>query len=183
MCKSPQFLGGGGALLLAFEAQSLRSAPQWRPTASTSWERDSIHLSPLRVRTPHARCILPGAWGVCGGAQGTQRAAGFRGFEIQAMSRGRVQHQLVLPLPTFPALYRPKETSSQSVMVSSEGLEKAVPVVARGGERGWKCQKNLKALHVNPGYCGLQTPSLHGSRRRGHVLNQGGQPLGNGADT
>lgn len=50
------------------------------------------------------------------------------------------------------------------------------------GKIGWKCQKNLKALHVNLGYGGLQTPSLHGSRRWGHVLNPGGQPLGNGAE-
>lgn len=68
-------------------------------------------------------------------------------------------------LPTSPALYDPKETSSQSAILSSEGLEKAVPVVARVGEIGWKCQKNLKALHVNLGYCGLHTPSLQGSRR------------------
>lgn len=86
-------------------------------------------------------------------------------------------------LPSSPALYYPKETSSQSVISSLEGRRKAVPVVARVRERGWRCRKNPKALRVNLGYCGLQTPSLHGSRRGGHVLNQGGQPLGNEADT
>lgn len=52
---------------------------------------------------------------------------------------------------------------------STENLERAEPVgasVGMGvGEIGWKCQKNLKALHFNLGYCGLQTPSLRGSRR------------------
>lgn len=68
-------------------------------------------------------------------------------------------------LPTSPALYYPKETNSQSAILTLEGLEKAVPVWLKWDEIGWKCQKNLKALHVNLGYCGLQTPSLHGSRR------------------
>lgn len=60
-------------------------------------------------------------------------------------------------LPTSPALY-PKETSSQSVILSLEGLEKAVPVVARvGGDRvevpeeskGFACQSGLPWL-ANP---------------------------------
>lgn len=67
-------------------------------------------------------------------------------------------------LPTSPALYYPKETSSQSAILSSEGPEKAMPAWLEWGI-GWKCQKNLKALHVDLDYCGLQTPSFHGSRR------------------
>lgn len=51
--------------------------------------------------------MMPGASGLGSGwedrGQG-QRASGFHGFEIQAMSCGRVQHQLfLLPAPNLPS--------------------------------------------------------------------------------
>lgn len=82
---------------------------------------------------------------------------------------GEVQHQLFrLPAPNLPSPVTILRRQAHGQ--SSEDLERAVPVVAKvgggGGEEiGWKCRKILKALHVNLGYGGLQTPSLRGSSR------------------
>lgn len=68
---------------------------------------------------PGASCLgFWGAWGAVDRRQG-QRAAGYHGFEIQAMSYGRV----------ITILRR----QAQLVISSSEDLESAVPVVARVG--------------------------------------------------
>jgi hypothetical protein len=85
---------------------------------------------------PGASCLgFWGAWGAVDRRQG-QRAAGYHGFEIQAMSYGRVSSAPAIPagrrLPTsqpFTILRR----QAQLVISSSEDLESAVPVVARVG--------------------------------------------------
>lgn len=107
VCKSSQFLS---ALFLAFEAQSLRSASQWRRPHALGMRRHPLVASESQNMMPGASCLGFGVLGTGDRDKGQQVSMDLKSKQcpVEEFSTG---YSCCL-LPTFPALYYPKETSS-----------------------------------------------------------------------